>query len=149
MRALYIDEHITADEEEYIRIYERKWEKGNKRAREKGEKESKEPRYGEGRVATMAMGESHAMGRSGLKIEMHGTAAETAGVPTGRYSITRYVVCIAMGYRGARLSRSLVSLPKEHSSKMKPLLEYSPAHLRAEKSPRSPFSFVGLIITRR
>ena len=95
----------------------------------------------------MAMGESHAMGRSELKIEMHGTAAEAAGVPTGRYSITRYVVCIAMAPGCSVISLSCPSakgalLEDEASSRV------LASHLRAEKSPRSPFSFVRLVITR-
>ncbi|KAK1136203.1 hypothetical protein K0M31_000769 [Melipona bicolor] len=94
------------------------------------------------------MGESHAMGRSELKIETHGTAAEAAGVPTGRYSITRYVVCIAMVPGCSVISLSCPSakgalLEDEASSRV------LASHLRAEKSPRSPFSLVRLVITRQ
>lgn len=76
-----------------------------------------------GRAATMVMGESHGMGRSELKIETHRSCR---GRGANRSILHNALHRLHRDSAGAtRLSRAPVSLPKEHSSKMKSL-ECSP-----------------------
>lgn len=85
----------------------------------------------------MVMGESHGMGRSELKIETHRSCR---GRGANRSILHNALHRLHRDSAGAtRLSRALVSLPKEHSSKMKSL-ECSPPIRGVEKSPPLPVS---------